>query len=213
MTKHVYIYKSLFLLFIAIWAGTQTLSAQDAETLLSFGKVKFTFQNGDNSYHIECLHTKKVIPTNPDLVYCWYMQRQLHESQGCYSGYLLHGSYTVYTDNRIVIKGNYKNGIKDGLWIYLNSNGRTERQERWKDGYLNGPSITYLPGGIIKQTNYKNGKVKEHRKLKINHVIYKFAKSVGNIFHPHNDSTKVKKAHIANKPSIITVNNAPNQSR
>jgi len=213
MTKHTYIYKSLFLLFIAIWAGTQTLSAQDVEKLLSFRKVKFTFQNGDNFYHIECLHTKKEIPTNPDLVYCWYMQRQLHESQGCYSGYLLNGSYIMYTDNRIMIKGYYKNGVKDGLWIYLNANGRTERQERWKDGYLNGPSIIYLPDGIIKQTNYKKGKVNEHGKLKIKSVIYKFTKAVVHIFHPHNDSTEVKKVNLANKPSIITGNNAPNPSR
>ncbi len=54
--------------------------------------------------------------------------------------------------------GKFKDGKRDGLWLYFFDNGQLKEEFNYKDGLLNGSTKIYDEGGLLKEKGfYKNG--------------------------------------------------------
>ena len=55
-------------------------------------------------------------------------------------------------------QGSFKNGKRDGPWVYYDDNGQLSRKRTYKDGELDGPSVWYHDNGQPSlQRTYKDG--------------------------------------------------------
>ncbi|TJZ50571.1 hypothetical protein FAZ15_21355 [Sphingobacterium olei] len=127
----------------------------------------------NNKVTIHTDHQHKIIfqtkeihkKTSPDNTYFWYASRKIHETQGDYSGKLLHGDYLhYYPDNELAYKGQFKKGLKTGTWTEWTDDGILKKQSHWKKGQETGAYSLYdekgntLEMGKLK-AGRRNGKV------------------------------------------------------
>lgn len=73
-----------------------------------------------------------------------------------------HGEYIEYSEtNKLVKKGNYSNGYKDGIWNYYYENGELSVQYTYKNGKRTGKYTAYHQGNIVNEKGeyFKNKKV------------------------------------------------------
>jgi antitoxin component YwqK of YwqJK toxin-antitoxin module len=71
----------------------------------------------------------------PALFYYWYQANAIHSTQGGFSGKLLNGAYNEYYPNKnLKSQGNYKKGLKTGLWKVWNKDGTLAEVIAWKKG-------------------------------------------------------------------------------
>lgn len=98
--------------------------------------------------------------TSPENTYFWYASRKIHETQGDYSGKLLHGDYAhYYADNDLAYKGQFKKGLKTGTWTEWNEDGILKKQSRWKKGQETGAySLFDEKGNTVEMGQLKSGK-------------------------------------------------------
>jgi len=127
---------------------------------------------------------KKKAKVKPEKFYSWFDNTSIHQTQGGYSHYLLHGPYLrfSYPDNQLVEKGNYKTGVKNGVWLCWYDNGVLKEKCNWKNGNLNGRKEFYdRKGQLLRTEIYKNNDLVETTDNKIIPAINS------------QDSTKAKK--------------------
>lgn len=137
----------LFLVFIINGFGQKKeIRALDINTSNNT-KVK-TFYTQQTKYHF----SKKTT------VY-WTIKREIHTSQGDFSGNLLHGKYTeYYANNQLFTKGEIRFGVRVNQWKYWYSNGVLEKEVSYKKGNIHGKVILYDETGKTKRIeNYKQG--------------------------------------------------------
>ncbi len=127
-----------------------------------------------------------------DVSYCWFKNNSIHITQGGYDGYLIDGEYVVfYPNSDLKAKGEYRKGLKNGVWKSWYSNGALKEVCNWKKGKRDGDYVVYdslgelsisgrysnnLKDGIfshyyegvitIKET-YRNGRIRPVKPLKI----------------------------------------------
>lgn len=104
---------------------------------------------------------KTKIKPNSKSLYYWFDQAKIHTTQGAYSGYLLDGDYIEfsYPENNILLKGNFKRGLKHGMWIGWYSNGIIKSMNRWSNGSLNGTQKDFdSTGQLLSVQNFNHGK-------------------------------------------------------
>lgn len=77
--------------------------------------------------------------------YAWYMNNTIHSTVGNYGGKLLNGEYVKMTKigRKLVEKGNYSNGLRDGAWYKWNSDGSLKEYIEYKKGEMDGKYIQY----------------------------------------------------------------------
>jgi len=70
------------------------------------------------------------------------------------------GSWIYYWDTGpIYWKGDFKNGLRHGHWIYNHPNGKLEMKGDNKNGLRHGPWVIYYSNGkLVAKGNYKNDK-------------------------------------------------------
>lgn len=98
--------------------------------------------------------------THKGNIYYWYDNTTIQQTQGGYSGYLLDGQYLeyLYPSNKLSIKGNFRSGLKNGLWMSWYANGKLKEQVEWKKGKLNGIKYSFdTTGKVTKIEIYKHG--------------------------------------------------------
>ena len=96
-------------------------------------KVRITEQNKIIVAEIEPVSSHPSI--KPNLYYYWYNANTIHISQGGFSGKLLNGPYIeYYTDKNLKEQGNFKKGLKDGVWKSWNEEGTLTSVTNWKRG-------------------------------------------------------------------------------
>ena len=128
-------------------------------------------------------------------VYYWFKSGSINKNIGDFSGNLLNGEYIVFNNkNQMLCKGQFKKGLKVGVWKrWLPQGGLIEKQE-WKNGLLNGKLFTFDKTGIILQIlNYKNG-LKQGKSIFFNNgnkVVVKYKK--GKEVLPKEPKEKVEK--------------------
>lgn len=103
----------------------------------------------------------KNIKLNPkqNLVYYWYNSDKINRNMGGYSGRLLDGTYKVFDLNKnLVAEGNFKKGLKHGIWKRWSNKGGLLNLNEYKRGIKQGKELMYdRSGKIIFIDNYKNG--------------------------------------------------------
>jgi len=56
-------------------------------------------------------------------------------------------------------QGSYKNGKKEGAWVFYHENGQLRFKENFKNGELDGAWVSYYENGQLRSKgNFKNGK-------------------------------------------------------
>ncbi|KAB1061972.1 toxin-antitoxin system YwqK family antitoxin [Salibacter halophilus] len=89
--------------------------------------------------------------------YYWMKAREIHKSEGDYSGKLLDGEYTShYFEGNLREKGEFEKGLKVGEWKVWYQNGELHKIENFKKGLKNGSTIIYKSDTVI-STPFKNG--------------------------------------------------------
>ena len=59
-------------------------------------------------------------------------------------------------------EGAFRNGKKDGPWVYYHDNGRLSYKGNYKDGNQEGPWVVYFSNGQLRKSgNYKDGELVE----------------------------------------------------
>jgi hypothetical protein len=77
------------------------------------------------------------IKTKALVMYFWHRNGQLRNTEGDYSGNILHGYFREFDKSgRMLEKGTYYYGAKDGEWKSWNKNGDLIRLEKWDQGFL-----------------------------------------------------------------------------
>ena len=65
---------------------------------------------------------------------------------------------TYYPNGQLSMKGNYKNGKKEGSWEFY-EDGQLRRKVTYKKEKKEGPAVRYYDNGQLSMKgNYKNGK-------------------------------------------------------
>jgi len=88
---------------------------------------------------------------DPDKVYYWFDNISIKRTQGGFAGYLLDGIFTEFTypENVLLTKGNFKNGLKTGIWCEWSDAGFLKSREKWRKGLKNGKSEIFSQEGIL----------------------------------------------------------------
>src|SRR5665213_873220 len=109
----------------------------------SFNSDRVTGENGDQIHIVDSAQEIQVdiLPykTEPriknDRYYFWYLHNIIHSTQGGYSGQLLNGHYTAfYPDKNLKEEGDFKTGLKDGVWKTWNPKGDLTSVTNWDEG-------------------------------------------------------------------------------
>ncbi len=114
----------------------------------SFKSKKFKVKHGHFIYYYETGKLKNKEYYNNGLLYS--AEGYFENGNIRYSGKYLHGKRQgIWTnwnsEGRIILKGNFKNGMKDGEWI------RHFRDSNMKIYYNNGVIEGKQPGGIVRR--------------------------------------------------------------
>ena len=71
----------------------------------------------------------------------------------------LNGNYKRTCDNKIIIEGQFKDGVKDGPWITKSKNGKVIRKLVYSNGLLDQSIELFYSSGVNKlKGSFKNGK-------------------------------------------------------
>lgn len=68
----------------------------------------------------------------------------------------LHGKRFFYTNTRMILAQEFKNGLLNGLEVWYDESGNKEAEIPFKDGKTHGVKITYNP---TQRTYYLNGQL------------------------------------------------------
>lgn len=155
-----------------------------------FQKTSYT---DDGIKQVFCFYKETVrISVSNDLLYAWYDNKVIHNSQGGYSGRLLDGSYTEYYPNRqLRSKGKYKNGVKHGLWKSWHPNGMLKSITHWRKGKVFGKRRIYnTQGELVEIQRFAHGMLKQPKSATIDKK--------------HSKKSNLKKKIVKVKPSKST---------
>ncbi|PJJ11135.1 hypothetical protein CLU83_4631 [Flavobacterium sp. 1] len=114
----------------------------------------------DENFRYEFYVTDKNVAPKPNKVYYWFKGGAIHSAQGGSGGDLLNDVFLkTYHSNQIAEKGNFKNGLKIGIWKTWHPNGSIESTQKWSKGLRTGMYYKYDKNGLVVETGcYKNDK-------------------------------------------------------
>jgi antitoxin component YwqK of YwqJK toxin-antitoxin module len=71
---------------------------------------------------------------------------------------LEYSRFEYHKNGQLEKKGTYKDGKRDGLWVYYWDNGHLYIKDTYKDGKKDGPRLRYHENGQLAQKGtYKDG--------------------------------------------------------
>lgn len=160
-----------------------------------------TSEDNGRVYQYSVIFQEMTIKTNSLVTYFWHRNGQLRSTRGDFSGNILHGNYQEFDKSgRMLEKGTFYYGTKDGEWKSWNRNGEIIRLENWKKGFLINRTSFELSKRIVE--NYKQNQLDSRRTtFNDNHkdsveryrkgvLIDKNKRHLKSIFH-HNKQKKV----------------------
>ena len=118
------------------------------------------YQQNDLTIHANILLFSKTKIFDTQHYYTFYHDNKIQALQGACSGYLLVGFYSAfYSDsNTLQTQGQYRQGLKSGVWKTWHPNGTILKSEHWKYGKLNGIFSEFdEKGNLTKTGSYLNG--------------------------------------------------------
>ncbi len=137
-------YIKIFILFVIVTSFTDPYSIK---------------RISDANFRYEFYTSTKEIKPKPAKVYFWFKGGAIHSATSGVSGQLLNGNFKkFYHSNQLAEEGNYKNGLKVGLWKSWFENGNLKTTQYWKSGIQTGFCEIYdVSGSVLEKGNYKKG--------------------------------------------------------
>lgn len=121
-----------------------------AQKIPDYGTSQVRVNDTDRMIRAGILTTSAALKAQPDRLYYWYGSGGIRQTQGGYSGHLLHGSYEEYYLNKnLRTQGTFAEGLKDGQWKEWNETGNMSRMVTWKQGEQTGPFQWYSADGKV----------------------------------------------------------------
>ena len=86
------------------------------------------------------------------------MQDTIIITQAANDGKILHGTYDIYyPDKNLKEKGQFKNGLRNGIWKYWYPGGKLKQIITWDEGKMNGKMEEYdEQGNETRSGTYNN---------------------------------------------------------
>ena len=101
--------------------------------------------------------TRDSVKAEIDRSYTWFKPEGIKTSQGSYAGKLLHGDYKVFNEEMdLLTSGAYHRGLKNGQWVRY-SDDKIALVRNYKNGELEGEQIDYEHGREVLRKAYKRG--------------------------------------------------------
>jgi len=122
----------LLLLILLIIINTGTAFGQKRGTAEKTREV--VLNSGDSIIVANILLDEKRIKTEIKKTYYWYFSGKISHNTGDFSGKLLNGKYQVFVQDKLVLSGNFEDGIKTGRWISWHANGSINKVFIYKGG-------------------------------------------------------------------------------
>jgi MORN repeat variant len=128
--------------------------------LLSFSDPYTIKRISDANFRYEFYTLEKEIKPNANKTYYWFKGGAIHHAQSGVGGSLLNDSFVkMYLSNQLAEQGQFKKGLKEGLWKTWFANGKLQTVEKWNKGLKTGNYLRYDENGILlEKGNYKNDK-------------------------------------------------------
>jgi antitoxin component YwqK of YwqJK toxin-antitoxin module len=144
-------------LFLILFLHCSILTAISAQTFADTRPISIKDNNLSLSFSI--YNDPISLDLSNALIYYSFHHERLFETQGGYTGALLHGKYeALFPDKTLHSQGDFKMGIKNGEWKYWHQNGFLKLVEHWKKGYKSGDFAEYSEQGkVIRSGRYKKG--------------------------------------------------------
>jgi hypothetical protein len=146
--------KTIFL-FLYFFTISTTYSFSDPYTIKRIS---------DKDFRYEFYTTVKKIKPKTHKTYFWFKGGLIHEAQGGIAGDLLNDKFTkMYHSNQLAEQGQFKDGLRVGLWKTWYSNGVLASILNYKKGLRCGKYFRYNENGILVEngkfsSNLKTGK-------------------------------------------------------
>jgi len=183
----------LFLIPLATFAQRSTLKQPMFKDLRVVNTITKSYRDSTCVFHVAAIDDD----VKPDITkrYFWYHQGEIKNTQGNFTGKLLHGTYEKFDrDGTLLEKGSFDNGVKDGEWFDWYSNGNMMRHYNWnngqrvgrfegydnkgnksvvgqfKNGALNGNIYYYQDGVETRKEKYRNGELVKAKEKKIRKI-------------------------------------------
>jgi antitoxin component YwqK of YwqJK toxin-antitoxin module len=86
--------------------------------------------------------------------YYWFSKGKIQSNVGGFHGNLLHGGFELFKAENLLVKGIYKNGLKDGVWKAWDVNGRYIEITNWNEGVIDGELTSYYERGRKKGSTF-----------------------------------------------------------
>lgn len=111
----------------------------------------------DNDFRYEFYTTSKKIKPEANKMYYWFKGGLIHCAQSGVAGDLLNDKFTkMYHSNQLAEQGEFRNGLKIGLWKTWHPNGIVKTSVYWRNGLKTGIFYSYDENGaMIEHGNYK----------------------------------------------------------
>lgn len=113
-------------------------------------------------YQYSVIFQEMKFKKNSLVTYFWHRNGQLRSTSGDYSGNILHGSFQEFDKSgKMLEKGTYYFGAKDGEWKSWNRDGVIIKLEKWNRGFLHQRIRYNLPGFVLEK--YKHNQLNFRR--------------------------------------------------
>jgi antitoxin component YwqK of YwqJK toxin-antitoxin module len=128
--------------------------------LISFSDPYTIKRISDLNFRYEFYTTSKKIKPKSNKIYYWFKGGLIHNAQAGVAGELLNEKFTkMYHSNQLAEQGEFKNGLKVGLWKTWHPNGIVETTQYWDNGLKKGLFYHYDKNGdVIEKGNFKTDK-------------------------------------------------------
>ncbi|MES2629009.1 MAG: hypothetical protein V4616_08570 [Bacteroidota bacterium] len=145
----------LYVLFAWLaFFGPATAHAQ-SETRITHRKIMFPGE----THHFYVMDQHASVEVNNRVIYWWFKNNSVHQTQGGYDGLLIDGPYVIYyANNDLKEKGEFSKGRRNGNWKSWHTNGNLKTINTWKYGELHGSSTQFdSTGKLVQQSGYRYG--------------------------------------------------------
>ncbi|MEP6931848.1 MAG: hypothetical protein ABI850_17635 [Flavobacterium sp.] len=113
----------------------------------------------DANFRYEFYTTDKKIKIKDHKVYFWFKGGAIHSAESGIAGTLLDDKFVkMYHSNQLAEQGQFKEGLKVGLWKSWHTNGIIESTLNWKKGLQSGYYLRYDEKGVLAESGkYSKG--------------------------------------------------------
>lgn len=126
--------------------------------LVSFSDPYTIKRISDVNFRYEFYTTENKVNPKKSKTYYWFKGGLIHYSQAGITGDLLNDKFIkMYHSNQLAEQGEFKEGLKEGLWKTWHPNGKIQTIQYWDNGLKSGNYYCYDDkGDMIVKGNYRH---------------------------------------------------------